>query len=222
MALSPKLIGPEISVVGRSPIQAHHAAAVAAPLVDNKKRESDSASRAVVGLVPGPKAAHGRRSRSLRSALLAGTAALALAAAGHCGWDYWTTGRFEVTTNNAYVKADNTTIAPKVSGYLSAVLVGDNDLVQAGQVLTRIDDRDFRVALLQAAADVAHALAEIQNSLPAPAVSKKPAIELLSRKPLRIALAAAAAIVCAAIIITIRSPSRQLALAARGSGISSK
>jgi membrane fusion protein, multidrug efflux system len=86
-----------------------------------------------------------------------------LAAAGHFGWDYWTTGRFEVTTNNAYVKADNTTIAPKVSGYLSAVLVGDNDLAQAGQVLARIDDRDFRVALLQAEADVAATRATITS-----------------------------------------------------------
>ena len=121
MDLSPKLIGPEISVVMRSPI--HDAA---------------------VGLVSGSEAAHGWRSRSLRSVLLAGAAALALAAAGHFGWEFWTTRRFEVTTDNAYVKADNTTIAPKVSGYLSAVLVGDNDLVQAGQLLARVDDRDFQ------------------------------------------------------------------------------
>jgi membrane fusion protein, multidrug efflux system len=59
------------------------------------------------------------------------------------------------------VKADNTTIAPKVSGYLNQVLVGDNQRVKAGQVLARIDDRDFKVALDQTKADVAAADAAV-------------------------------------------------------------
>jgi membrane fusion protein, multidrug efflux system len=95
----------------------------------------------------------------LRRVLLAGAAVAALSGALWCGWDYWTTGRFEISTDDAYVKADNTTIAPKISGYLSAVLVGDNERVNAGQVLARIDDRDFVVALDQAKADVAAAQA---------------------------------------------------------------
>ena len=61
------------------------------------------------------------------------------------------------------MKADNTTIAPKVSGYLDRVLVGDNEHVKAGQVLARIDDRDFKVALDQAKADVAAAKATIAS-----------------------------------------------------------
>ena len=76
---------------------------------------------------------------------------------------YWTVGRFQVSTDDAYVKADNTTIAPKVAGYIAAVLVGDNEPVRAGQVLARIDDRDFRVALEQAKADVAAAEAAIAD-----------------------------------------------------------
>ena len=63
----------------------------------------------------------------------------------------------------AYVQADNTTIAPKVSGYLSQVLVGDNETVKAGQLLARIDDRDYKVALDQAKADVAAARAAIAS-----------------------------------------------------------
>ena len=51
------------------------------------------------------------------------------------------------------MKADNTTIAPRVSGYLTDVKVGDNERVTTGQVLARIDDRDFKVALDQAKAD---------------------------------------------------------------------
>lgn len=99
----------------------------------------------------------------LRRLLLAGAAVAALAGAAWYGWDYWTVGRFEVSTDDAYVKADNTTIAPKVSGYLSAVMVGDNEHVRAGQVLARIDDRDFRVALDQAKADVAAAEAAVAS-----------------------------------------------------------
>src|SRR5262245_41343513 len=55
-----------------------------------------------------------------RRILLAGVSLAALAAAASYGWEYWTVGRFEVSTDNAYVQADNTTIAPKVSGYISA------------------------------------------------------------------------------------------------------
>jgi len=93
--------------------------------------------------------------------LLAGVAVLGLVGAVHFGWNYWTIGRFEIATDDAYVQADNTTIAPKVSGYVAAVLVGDNEPVKAGQPLARIDDRDFKAALDQAKADVAAAIATV-------------------------------------------------------------
>src|SRR6266480_16640 len=96
--------------------------------------------------------------------LLTTSAALAvLAGAAWYGWDYWTVGQYLVSTDDAYVKADNTTVAPKVSGYLHQVLVGDNERVKAGQTLARIDDRDFKVALDQAKADVAAAQAAIAS-----------------------------------------------------------
>jgi membrane fusion protein, multidrug efflux system len=99
----------------------------------------------------------------LRRLLLAGVAVAALAGASWYGFDYWTTGRFLVSTDDAYVRADNTTIAPKVSGYLREVLAGDNEHVKAGQVLARIDERDFKVALDQARADVAAAKATVTS-----------------------------------------------------------
>jgi membrane fusion protein, multidrug efflux system len=108
-------------------------------------------------------AAPGTLKHQLRRLLLAGTAVAALAGAAWYGFDYWTVGRFLVSTDDAYVKADNTTIAPRVSGYLSEVLVGDNQRVKAGQVLARIDDRDFKVALDQAKADVAAAQAAVAS-----------------------------------------------------------
>jgi membrane fusion protein, multidrug efflux system len=91
--------------------------------------------------------------------------ALALGAAGVAdfGYGYLTTGRYLESTDDAYVKADSTIVSPKVSGYLAEVLVGDNQPVRAGQVLARIDDRDFRTALNQARADVAGAEAAVRN-----------------------------------------------------------
>ena len=71
------------------------------------------------------------KKRGLRKLLLTGASLIALAGAVHFGWDYWTVGRFEISTDDAYVKADSTTIAPKVSGYIAAVLVGNNESVKA-------------------------------------------------------------------------------------------
>ena len=79
------------------------------------------------------------------------------------GYDYWKVGQYQVSTDNAYVEADYTTIAPKISGYVTEVRVEDNQKVRAGQVLARIDDRDFRVALDQANADVEAAEAALRN-----------------------------------------------------------
>jgi membrane fusion protein (multidrug efflux system) len=103
------------------------------------------------------------RKSFIRKLLLVGASLIAVAGASEYGWRYWTVGRFEVSTDDAYVKADNTTIAPKVSGYIATVLVGDNEPVKAGQPLARIDDRDFKVALEQAKADVEAAKATIAN-----------------------------------------------------------
>ena len=101
------------------------------------------------------------RRRPLRKLLLIGASLLAVAGTSNFGWRYWTVGRFEVSTDDAYVKADSTTIAPKVSGYIAAVLVSDNEHVKTGQILARIDDRDFKAAREQARADVESAKASI-------------------------------------------------------------
>jgi membrane fusion protein, multidrug efflux system len=115
------------------------------------------------GVLPAASAGVRRQKLNLRKLLLTGAAIIALTGAGWYGYDYWTIGQYLVSTDDAYVKADNTTIAPKVSGYLSRVLVADNEQVKAGQVLARIDDRDFRVALDQARADVQAANATIAS-----------------------------------------------------------
>ncbi|WP_349960803.1 HlyD family secretion protein [Rhizobium sp. ZPR3] len=102
-----------------------------------------------------------KRSKTPRRLMYGVGAIVIIAAAGYYGHDYWQNGRFEVSTDDAYVQADNSSIAPKISGYLAEVLVKDNETVKAGQPLARIDDRDFRAALDQAKADVAAAQATI-------------------------------------------------------------
>jgi membrane fusion protein (multidrug efflux system) len=70
--------------------------------------------------------------------------------------------RFQ-STDDAFIAARQSTIAPKVSGYITAVPVTDNEHVAAGSVIARIDDRDYRTALDQAEAQVAAAQAGIEN-----------------------------------------------------------
>src|SRR5437870_12571573 len=101
--------------------------------------------------------------KAVKRAALALVVALGVAGVGHFGYNYLTTGRYLETTDDAYVKADSTIISPKVSGYISQVLVGDNEKVEAGQLLARIDDRDFKTALNQAHADVAASEAAVRN-----------------------------------------------------------
>ena len=114
--------------------------------------------------------------QAIRRAGLALALAVGVAAATDFGYGYLTTGRYLESTDDAYVKADSTIVSPKVSGYIAQVLVGDNQPVKAGQLLARIDDRDFRTALDQAHADVAAAEATVRN-LDAQIALQQPIIE---------------------------------------------
>jgi membrane fusion protein (multidrug efflux system) len=80
--------------------------------------------------------------------------------AGYLYWDY--VSHFE-STDDAFIAARQFAIAPKVPGYLTAVPVTDNEHVAAGDVIARIDDRDYRNALAEAQAQVAAAQANIEN-----------------------------------------------------------
>ncbi|MEA2910731.1 MAG: rane fusion protein multidrug efflux system [Bradyrhizobium sp.] len=111
-----------------------------------------------------------------RRAALSLAIALGVAAAADFGYGYLSTGRYLESTDDAYVKADSTIVSPKVSGYIAEVLVGDNQPVKSGQLLARIDDRDFRTALDQAQADVAGSEAAVRN-LDAQIALQQPVIE---------------------------------------------
>ena len=102
-----------------------------------------------------------RRKNLLRRPLATGLVFLVLATAG--GYLYWDhTSRF-ASTDDAFIAARSFPVAAKVSGYITAVPVSDNQHVVAGDVIAQIDDRDYHVALDQAQAQVDNAAASIEN-----------------------------------------------------------
>ncbi len=75
----------------------------------------------------------------------------------------WVLRSGEMSTDNAYIRADVTSIASKVAGYVTAVEIIDNQAVSKGDVLFRIDDQDYRARLAQAVANVDAAQARLKN-----------------------------------------------------------
>jgi membrane fusion protein (multidrug efflux system) len=75
-----------------------------------------------------------------------------------------TTGKYQQETNDAQIEADAVTVAPRVNGYVTAVLVENNQDVKAGQVLARIDPRTYATQAAQAEASIAQALAGADNA----------------------------------------------------------
>jgi membrane fusion protein (multidrug efflux system) len=110
-----------------------------------------------------PKGRIGISGARLKRAALALAIIAASAGAADYGHYYWTTGRYLVATDDAYVDAHSVLISPKAAGYIAAVPVEDNQPVKAGQVIARIDPRDYQTALDQARANVAAAQATIDT-----------------------------------------------------------
>jgi membrane fusion protein (multidrug efflux system) len=94
---------------------------------------------------------------------LAGAALLIGIGAAWYGDHWWTVGRFIESTDDAYVGGDVTVIAPKVAGFIADVAVTDNQAVHVGDLLVKLDDRDYRAALAKAVAAVAGQQATLAN-----------------------------------------------------------
>jgi membrane fusion protein (multidrug efflux system) len=91
------------------------------------------------------------KSRTLIKLAVAG---LVMVGAGFYGAHWWNTGRYMEETDDAYVGGDVTVISPRVAGYIAELTVSDNQFVHAGDLLARIDDRDYRAALAKAEGEV--------------------------------------------------------------------
>ncbi|SDB07970.1 HlyD family secretion protein [Bauldia litoralis] len=100
-----------------------------------------------------PATAPGRGGR--RRLVLLATLVVALGAGGYYGYDWWTNGRFIVSTDDAYVAAKTAAVTPQISGYVKSVPAADNTHVRVGDPLIVLDDSGYRIALAQAEAQIA-------------------------------------------------------------------
>ena len=98
-----------------------------------------------------------------RRPVVSAIGAVLLAATLGGGYLYMDYAEHFESTDDAFIAARQSALAPKVSGYITAVPVTDNQHVKAGDVIARLDDRDYQVALAQAEAQVAAAQASIEN-----------------------------------------------------------
>jgi membrane fusion protein, multidrug efflux system len=105
----------------------------------------------------------GRFRISRKRLILAVLGLLIVAGAAGYGRYWWTTGRFVEATDDAYVGGNVTALAPHVPGFVSQILVTDNQYVKAGQLLITLDDRDYKAQLAHAQAVVARQNATLAN-----------------------------------------------------------
>jgi len=120
---------------------------------------SEPAAAPAPAVAPPPAAA---RSAGKRPWLL-GAGLLAVVAAVGAGGAWYAAHRYIESTDDAYVGGDVTVMSPRVSGFIASVEVTDNQAVKAGDVLLRLDDRDFRAALARADGAVAAQQAALAN-----------------------------------------------------------
>ncbi len=95
------------------------------------------------------------RARSPRRFVLPLVALAALGYGVYWGYNWFVEGRFLVSTDDAYVGADASIIAAKVAGHIVEVPVAENQKVHAGDLLARVDDGDYRLAVDAAQAKIA-------------------------------------------------------------------
>jgi membrane fusion protein, multidrug efflux system len=100
---------------------------------------------------------------SIQRILVIAIGSLLCAAVIWFAWFWWTEGRFIETTDDAYVGGDITTLSSKIAGFIEKVSVIDNQPVQAGDLLVKLDDRDYRAQLARAQASVTAQIAALAN-----------------------------------------------------------
>lgn len=94
------------------------------------------------------------KAKKRRSPVLPIVALALMAGAAWYGYNWWTHGRFMVSTDDAYIGGDIAIISPKVGGYVEKVNVTNNQIVKAGDPLVTLDNGDYRIATEQAEAQV--------------------------------------------------------------------
>src|SRR5437879_5294777 len=155
-----RMLRPEPEQVEAAPVRENSAAAVESlrshVAEESKRRPAETPVAPVVDKpATAPANSAAPKSGKGKKLVLMGVGALvALALAGY-GVHYLLVGRFYVSTDDAYVRANNTMLGARVSGHIAAILPGDNALVHTGEVIYRIDDGDYRIAVDAARSKIA-------------------------------------------------------------------
>jgi membrane fusion protein, multidrug efflux system len=168
-----RILRPEPDVAESGQVQAASPIPAATPPTEAFRARPDDPSarrtadapatdKPAVAPVAAPAAAAAPKSGKRRVLLMGVGLVLALAAAAY-GVNYVLVGRFMVGTDDAYVRANNTTLGARVSGHIAAILPGDNVAVHAGDVIFRIDDGDYRIAVDAARTKIATQQATIDR-----------------------------------------------------------
>lgn len=125
--------------------------AAPAPAVDRQPAQAPEAEQAVKPAGHGaPVMKETAKAKARKKPIIMVLAGAALLFGGYEGFHWWSEGRFMVSTEDAYVQADITILSAKVSGYVSSVAVSNNQSVKAGDLIAKIDDGDYRLALQSA------------------------------------------------------------------------
>jgi len=118
------------------------------------RNERPTTEQPAAEAIAAPAAAKAPEKKKRRGFLLPVIALALLGGAGWYGYNWWTDGRFLVSTDDAYVEGNLAVISPKVSGYVAKVNVVENQSVKAGDPLVTLDDGDYKLALEKAEAAI--------------------------------------------------------------------
>ncbi|MGY4158741.1 membrane fusion protein (multidrug efflux system) [Bradyrhizobium sp. USDA 4461] len=129
---------------------------------DEVKRPAEAPPAAAPEQPKAAPAAAAPKSGKRRFVMMGVVGLLALAAASYATY-YLMVGRFYISTDDAYVRANNTMLGARVAGHIAAILPGDNALVRAGDVIFRIDDGDYQIAVDAARTRIATQQATIER-----------------------------------------------------------
>jgi membrane fusion protein (multidrug efflux system) len=126
---------------------------MSSPALKSKPDEAPTKSYTVAP-APVPGAPVAAKPSNRRRVILLGLLLVALAVAAEYGYQWFTTGRFMVSTDDAYVKADTSVLSTKIAGLVTETPVLNNTPVKAGDVILKLDDTDYQLALASAKAKI--------------------------------------------------------------------
>ena len=153
---SPAAAPPTAQALNQADAPVSKAPAPAAPVAEappaNDAPVQDAPSTGGQGLVD-------RFKSDPRKYILSGAGLVLALFVGYQGIHWLVAGRFEITTDNAYIRADIATISPKVQGYVEKVHVTDNQAVKAGDLLVTLEVADYATRVSEAAAALQQSIA---------------------------------------------------------------